>query len=121
MDDINIADLSDLVPDKSAAELVKAVRRIDSDWHAQLPEDAQIVIYVPLVNGKVVELGHLQDLGYNGLYIQGRDGDGETYVLLAHQATVQFFFKVRKITPEQPRREIGFGASHSTEIPTPEA
>ena len=107
-------------PDTSAAELVKAVRKIDADWHAQLLEDAQIVFYVPLLNGKVVELGYLQDLGHNGLYIQGRDSDGETYVLLAHQATIQFFCKVRKITPEQPRRKIGFGAIHSMDVPTPE-
>jgi hypothetical protein len=106
----------DPLPDKSSAEFIKALRKIDADWHSQLPEDTQIVIYVPLVNGQTLELGYVQDMGYNLLYIQGRTDDGETYVLIAHQATIQFFCKVKKVTPEQPRRPIGFG----THPPPPE-
>lgn len=109
MEEFDYDALADAIPDKSAAELVKALRKLDDDWHAQLPDDAQIVIYVPLMNGKTIQLGYVQEMGYNGLYIQGRDDDGETYVLIAHQATIQFFCKVLKITPEHPRKPIGFG------------
>jgi hypothetical protein len=95
--------------DKSAAVFIQALRELEMSWLAQLPKDSQIAIYVLLPNGRAVELGYIGEQGYNGVFIQGRDADGETYVLIAHQATLQFFCKVEKVTPEQPRRQIGFG------------
>ncbi len=102
-------ELLDNLPDRSSAAFISALRQLDVDWHAKLPEDAQISIYVLLPNGRNVQLGYIAEQGYNGFYIQGYDGDGEAYVLIAHQATLQFFCKVKKVTPEQPRRPIGFG------------
>jgi hypothetical protein len=101
-------ELPDL-PDRSSAVFIQALRQISIDWHAQLPEDAQISIYVLLPGGNTIRLGYIAEQGYNGVYIQGQDDDGETFVLIAHQATLQFYCKVKKITPEQPRRPIGFG------------
>jgi hypothetical protein len=100
------------LPDKSSAAFIQALRQLDADWRTRLPNDAQLVFYVPLLNGKLVELGHITEEGYNSVRIQGHDQDGEIYVLIAHQATLQFFCKVRKVTPEHPRREIGFGKPH---------
>ena|ERR1044072_8840350 len=105
-------------PDKSSGAFVKALRRLDGDWKTQLPEDAQIAIYVPLVGGGMIRVGYVAENGADILYIQGRDEDGETYVLIAHQATIQFYCKVLKVTPEQPRRPIGFGP-HPPDPPEP--
>lgn len=112
MGDMNPEDYADLIPDKSAGELVKALRRVYEDWHAKLPQDARIAFYVPLVGGGLLSVGYVAAMDYNNLYIQGRDSNGETYVLIAHQATVQFLCKVKKVTPDEPRRPIGFGPHH---------
>jgi hypothetical protein len=95
--------------DKSADVFIDALRQLDRDWREQLPEDAQIAIYVPMLNGRTMRLGYIRAQGFNVVYIQGNDAEGETYVLIAHQATLQFFCQVVKVTPEQPRRQIGFG------------
>jgi hypothetical protein len=96
-------------PDKSAAAFIQAIRRVDSEWHAQLPEDAQVEIWVNLIGGGQMKLGYVAEFGYNCLYIQGEDELSETYVMLAHQATLQFYCRVKKVTPEHPRKPIGFG------------
>ena len=101
-------DFADLRPDRSAVALVKALKQLDADWHRQLPPDAVIDIDVPLVGGGFVRLGYVQDLGEDVLYIQGRL-NGEQYVLITHQSTVQFLCQVRgEDLPEPPKREIGF-------------
>jgi hypothetical protein len=105
-------------PDKSSGAFIKALRQLDMEWKAQLPEDAQIAFYVPLVGGGMLRVGYVSETGADLLYIQGRDEDGETYVLIAHQATIQFFCNVLKVTPEEPRRPIGFGP-HPPEPPKP--
>ncbi len=102
-------DFSNLVADQSAAAFIKAMKQLDLDWKNTLPEDAQIVFYILLSGGGMLEIGHVTEEGYNGLRIQGRDEQGEIYVLIVHQATVQIMCKVLKITPEHPRRPIGFG------------
>lgn len=100
------------LPDKSSAALIKAMRQLDLDWKAQLPEDGQLVFYVILMNGLTLELGHITEETYDSVRIQGRDQNNEVYVLIAHQATLQILCQVAKVTPERPRRQIGFG-SHS--------
>ena len=37
------------------------------------------------------------------------DENGEQFVLVAHQATLQFFCRVEKVTPDKPKHQIGFG------------
>jgi hypothetical protein len=98
------------LPDRSSAAFIEALRVLEMSWQTQLPPDSQIAIYVLLPNRKELRLSVMSEQGFNGVLIEGFDENGEQCVLIAHQATLQFFCRVEKVTPGQPKRQIGFGA-----------
>jgi len=96
--------------DRSSAAFIDALRVLEMSWETQLPPDSQIAIYVLLPNRKELRLSVISEQGFNGVLIEGYDENGEQCVLIAHQATLQFFCKVENVTPDRPKRQIGFDA-----------
>ena len=91
----------------SSGVLLRALQKSYNRWAATLDEETQPVIYAFLSNGSVVQVNELIEQGFHGIEIYGNIG-GAPCLLLQHQNSLQFLCVAEPVTPEQPKRIIGF-------------
>ncbi len=92
---------------QSASVLMQALAKEATQWKEQLPDDFRPAILAILPGGLQINMHTLSQVTFHGIRIEGKMNDSPCS-LLAHQSTVQILCYAEEITPESPRRPIGF-------------
>jgi hypothetical protein len=92
---------------KSAAALLESLYNYYQEWSDKVPDTCQISIYAILANGAAISVRELRQEGFNGICIIGTL-NGSECVLLMNQASMQYLCLAEDVTPEMPKRQIGF-------------
>jgi hypothetical protein len=97
--------------EQSAANLINRLSLRYESWSQELSEESQLVIYA-LVSGFNIRVESLTEESHDGIAIQGiLSLDNLPCLLLAHQSTLQLLCVAEPVTPEKPKRRIGFYVS----------
>ncbi len=101
---------------QSAGRLINRLSERYDVWQANYKDsDVQIVIYA-FADGLILRVNSLTEESFHGIAVEGMmlstDAD---CLLVCHQAGLKLLCIAEKITPEQPKRQIGFYTAKSNE------
>ena len=92
---------------QSARVLMQSLAQTIKEWRAALPDTEEPIVIALLNGGFTMRVHRVAQVSFHGIRIDGTT-DGNPYVVLAHQGTVQLLCTPMKKEVDRPSTTIGF-------------